>query len=138
MTDHSKLVERLRVRAQIRRQIPTRKSVQEGKPDRIADLLEEAATALESRSDDYKRGLEDAAKIAGKKGGFHHIGDDAVYWNGYSRGREEAEAEIRAKIKGGGRVGAFERWATVVGLRGGNVKVFVVFRGLVKGRGGGG
>lgn len=62
MTDPSKLVERLRVRAQIRRQIPTRKSVQEGKPDRIADLLEEAATALESRSDDYKRGLEDAAK----------------------------------------------------------------------------
>lgn len=34
---------RLRKRAEIRRQIGTRKSVQEGAPDRIADLLEEAA-----------------------------------------------------------------------------------------------
>ena len=41
------LVYRLRKRAEIRRQIDTRKSVQEGKPDRIADLLEEAAEALE-------------------------------------------------------------------------------------------
>ena len=41
------LVERLRIRAQIRRQISTRKSVQEGKPDRLADLLEEAANRIE-------------------------------------------------------------------------------------------
>ena len=41
------LVERLRKRAEIRRQIPTRKSVQENKPDRIADLLEESATKIE-------------------------------------------------------------------------------------------
>jgi hypothetical protein len=41
------LVYRLRKRAEIRRQIPDRKSVQEGKPDRIADLLEEAATEIE-------------------------------------------------------------------------------------------
>lgn len=41
------LVYRLRKRAEIRRQIPTRKSVQEGKPDRIADLLEEAANRIE-------------------------------------------------------------------------------------------
>jgi hypothetical protein len=40
------LVYRLRKRAEIRRQITSRKSVQEGKPDRIADLLEEAAEAL--------------------------------------------------------------------------------------------
>ena len=40
------LVERLRIRAEIRRQIPSRKSVQEGKPDRIADLLEEAAARI--------------------------------------------------------------------------------------------
>jgi hypothetical protein len=40
------LIERLEKRAEIRRQISTRKSVQEGKPDRIADLLEEAAKAL--------------------------------------------------------------------------------------------
>ena len=37
------LVFRLRKRAEIRRSILTRKSVQENKPDRIADLLEEAA-----------------------------------------------------------------------------------------------
>jgi S-adenosylmethionine synthetase len=37
----------LRVRAEIRRHIATRKSVQEGKPDRIADLLEEAADEIE-------------------------------------------------------------------------------------------
>lgn len=41
------LVYRLRKRAEIRRQIPDRKSVQEGKPDRIADLLEEAANEIE-------------------------------------------------------------------------------------------
>ena len=41
------LVYRLRKRAEIRRQIPTRKSVQEGQPDRIADLLEEAANEIE-------------------------------------------------------------------------------------------
>lgn len=46
MTEET-LVERLRKRAEIRRQISTRKSVQEGKPDRIADLLEEAADEID-------------------------------------------------------------------------------------------
>jgi len=41
------LIFRLRKRAEIRRQIPSRKSVQEGAPDRIADLLEEAANEIE-------------------------------------------------------------------------------------------
>lgn len=41
------LVFRLRKRAEIRRQIKDRKSVQEGAPDRIADLLEEAANRIE-------------------------------------------------------------------------------------------
>lgn len=41
------LVYRLRKRAEIRRQIPSRKSVQEGKPDRISDILEEAANEIE-------------------------------------------------------------------------------------------
>lgn len=41
------LVYRLRKRAEIRRQIPGRKSVQEGTPDRIADILEEAANEIE-------------------------------------------------------------------------------------------
>jgi hypothetical protein len=42
------LIYRLLKRAEIRRQIQSRKSVQEGKPDRIADLLEEAAKALQT------------------------------------------------------------------------------------------
>jgi hypothetical protein len=41
------LVYRLRKRAEIRRNIKDRKSVQEGTPDRIADLLEEAANEIE-------------------------------------------------------------------------------------------
>ena len=41
------LIYRLRKRAEIRRNIPTRKSVQEGKPDRIAELLDEAANEIE-------------------------------------------------------------------------------------------
>ena len=41
------IVYRLRKRAEIRRQIPERKSVQEGQPDRIADLLEEAADEID-------------------------------------------------------------------------------------------
>lgn len=41
------LVYRLRKRAEIRRQIPGRKSVEEGTPDRIADILEEAANEIE-------------------------------------------------------------------------------------------
>ena len=47
MTNENDLVYRLRKRAEIRRQIPGRKSVEEGKPDRIADILEEAANEIE-------------------------------------------------------------------------------------------
>ena len=47
MINKDDLVYRLRKRAEIRRQIPGRKSVEEGKPDRIADLLEEAAIEIE-------------------------------------------------------------------------------------------
>jgi hypothetical protein len=43
------LVFRLYKRAEIRRQISSRKSVQEGKPDRIADLLEEAAKKIQEQ-----------------------------------------------------------------------------------------
>jgi len=41
------LIYKLRKRAEIRRNNTERLSVQEGKPDRIADLLEEAANELE-------------------------------------------------------------------------------------------
>ena len=44
------LIFRLRKRAEIRRNIKDRRSVQEGTPDRIADLLEEAADEIERLS----------------------------------------------------------------------------------------
>ncbi len=47
MTDNIVLVASLRIRAQIRRTIPTRKSVQDGSRDRISDLLEQAADEIE-------------------------------------------------------------------------------------------
>lgn len=53
--DETDIVYRLRKRAEIRRQIPDRKSVQEGKPDRIADLLEEAADTIEQLRENNKR-----------------------------------------------------------------------------------
>jgi hypothetical protein len=49
--EQQSLVFRLEERARIRRQITTRKSVQEGQPDRIADLLEEAARELRQHRD---------------------------------------------------------------------------------------
>lgn len=60
------LIYRLRKRAEIRRNIQTRKSVQEGKPDRIAELLEEAADEIcrlnnmlaESNNDDVDNRLD--------------------------------------------------------------------------------
>lgn len=44
--EQQSLVYRLLKRAEIRRQINTRKSVQECKPDRLSDLLEEAAAEI--------------------------------------------------------------------------------------------
>ena len=49
------LVQRLRKRAEIRRQITTRKSVQNNEPDRIADLLEEAANKIEALQEEVKK-----------------------------------------------------------------------------------
>lgn len=52
------LIERLRKRAEIRGQIASRKSVQEGKPDRISEVLLEAAdriAALEAELRDVRR-----------------------------------------------------------------------------------
>jgi hypothetical protein len=49
------LVYRLRKRAEIRRQIPGRKSVEEGTPDRIADILEEAAREIVSLQQEIMR-----------------------------------------------------------------------------------
>lgn len=55
------LVFRLRKRAEIRRQIPGRKSVEEGARDKIADLLEEAANEIESLEDRIEQMNIDAA-----------------------------------------------------------------------------
>jgi hypothetical protein len=49
------LVFRLRKRAEIRRQITTRKSVQNNEPDRIAGLLEEAANEIEALQEEVKK-----------------------------------------------------------------------------------
>jgi hypothetical protein len=46
-SEEEDLVYQLKIRAQIRRNIVTRKSVQENKPDRISDLLEAAAEEIE-------------------------------------------------------------------------------------------
>jgi hypothetical protein len=64
------LTQRLRKRAAIRRQIQTRKSVQEGAPDRIADLLEEAAAQLtkaEAEIAAWKKLCESLAQPAQEK-----------------------------------------------------------------------
>ena len=49
------LVSRLRKRAEIRRQITTRKSVQNNEPDRISDLLEEAASEIDALKEEVKK-----------------------------------------------------------------------------------
>lgn len=70
MTGNNDIVYRLRKRAEIRRQIPTRKSVQEGKADRIADLLEEAANEIENlradNSTEYRE-LKDFERLRNQK-----------------------------------------------------------------------
>lgn len=54
MNNEDDIVYRLEKRAEIRRQIATRKSVQEGQPDRIADLLEEAAREIRNLREGFK------------------------------------------------------------------------------------
>ena len=53
---------RLHKRAEIRRQCISRKSVPEGTPDRISDLLEEAAVELSRRAKKIEE-LEDAYEL---------------------------------------------------------------------------
>lgn len=59
------LIFRLRKRAEIRRNIPSRKSVTLGEPDRIANLLDEAALELENfkkERDAYRQALRRVAE----------------------------------------------------------------------------
>ena len=53
------LVYRLRERARIRRQIPGRKSVQEGQPDRLSMLLDEAADEIQRLRDNIRQRVEE-------------------------------------------------------------------------------
>jgi hypothetical protein len=61
MVPEEDLVYRLRKRAEIRRQIPGRKSVQEGKADRMADLLDEAANEIVMLRNEIEGLWQDAA-----------------------------------------------------------------------------
>lgn len=82
------IVYRLVKRAEIRRQIPDRKSVQEGKADRIADLLEEAASVIDQlrKADKFIELLEELDKIIeayhGRDGtfNFHYSHFDIMSW----------------------------------------------------------
>lgn len=65
MTPTEDLICRLRKRAEIRRSITTRKSVQNNEPDRIADLLEEAAVKIEHLQ-------RIAAAVAGMEAAMSH------------------------------------------------------------------
>lgn len=64
------LIYRLRKRAEIRRNIPNRKSVQEGKPDRIADLLDEAANEIEELQEAIYNYELTVARLEHRLGGF--------------------------------------------------------------------
>lgn len=64
------LIYRLRKRAEIRRNIPHRKSVQEGKPDRIADLLDEAANEIEELQEAIYNYELTVARLEYRLGGF--------------------------------------------------------------------
>ena len=77
------LLFRLKRRAEIRRQIKDRKSVQENAPDRIADLLEEAAVTIYNQNHMHKLnaikiyydGLrEGVTKYAHWKDGAQYVG----------------------------------------------------------------
>lgn len=59
MIDETDIVYRLKKRAEIRRQIPGRRSVIEGKPDRIADILEEAAQQIEELREKIRKQNEE-------------------------------------------------------------------------------
>ena len=64
------LIYRLRKRAEIRRSIAHRKSVQEGKPDRISDLLEEAADEIEELQEAVYQYELTVARLEYRLGGF--------------------------------------------------------------------
>ena len=73
------LVYRLRKRAEIRRQILGRKSVEEGKPDRIADILEEAADAIADEREACAKVCEELVPHPSKVGNEASVWDVAIF-----------------------------------------------------------
>jgi hypothetical protein len=67
MSDETDIVYRLHKRAEIRRQISTRKSVQEGKADRLADLLDEAANEIASLRQDRATLFKNVNDLLGER-----------------------------------------------------------------------
>lgn len=57
------IVYRLRKRAEIRRQIPGRKSVQEGEADRLADLLDEAALVIVALRELLENSVDNGSEV---------------------------------------------------------------------------
>ena len=64
--DELALAERMRERARIRRQIPSRKSAQNGEPDRIANTLDAGAATIE-------RLYAEAERLRGENAGLHGV-----------------------------------------------------------------
>ena len=84
------LVFRLRKRAEIRRQIKDRKSVQEGANDRIADLLEEAAGEIEKLEQKMVQLETEITEIVKKI--------PNIMWKGVPKGKDSSEnPEIKKK-----------------------------------------
>ena len=77
--DENDLVYRLNKRAEIRRQIQTRKSVQEGKPDRLSDLLEEAAAEITRLRKYVPKPVEKKCCVCGTTENLRYDG----VWYGY-------------------------------------------------------
>jgi len=103
MNNDQDIVYRLQTRATIRRQIATRKSVQEGKPDRIADILEEAAREIahlereladtQAQRDKARNdALEEAAKVCDRLRNKNYSSEDERW----VAGTDDCAAAIRA------------------------------------------
>ena len=94
----SDLIVRLRTRAEIRRQISSRKSVQEGKPDRIADLLDEAASELQ-RLQKYDPAIHRDSDAHEKYNEDQEAKSEAKAINSDAHKRYSVDLEAKAKAR---------------------------------------
>lgn len=125
MKDTEDIVHRLLKRAEIRRQIKTRKSVIEGKPDRIADLLEEAAgTINELRAVITDRGsminsrayhpieFEDTVPLMGKECLCANSEEGLGYWATFIGIDRDSEFPYVCKVYHDKRIRSF-KWIAI-------------------------